>query len=170
MNEGFNRRSREHRQDLAGEYRWGDLGQNILLIVFIVGMVADVFLVKISSWQDVIPWYFRVVCFVPLFVFGWYVVQQAYKKVFQEERKGLEVITTGVYAWLRHPMYFGLLMIYLSFILLSLSVIALVIFGVAVIFYYYLCRYEEQLLIAKLGDEYKEYMMKVPMFIPRVKR
>jgi len=161
MNEGYKGRSHEHRQDLAGEYRWGDLGQNILLIVFIVGMVVDVFLVKLSSWQDVVPWYFRVVIFVPLFLFGGYVTQQAHKKVFQEKREGLMVITTGVYAWLRHPMYFGSLIIYLSFIILSLSVIALVIFGVAVVFYYYLCWYEEQLLIAKLGDEYRKYMKKV---------
>ncbi|MFH1013155.1 MAG: isoprenylcysteine carboxylmethyltransferase family protein [Thermoplasmatota archaeon] len=161
MNEGNNRKSHEHRQDLAGEYRWGDLGQNILLIIFFIGMVVDVFLVKVSSWQDVVPWYIRVVIFIPLFVFGWYVAQQAHKKVFQEERTNLMVITTGVYAWLRHPMYFGSLMIYLSFILLSFSVIALTIFGVAVLFYHYLCRYEEKLLIAKLGDEYKEYMKKV---------
>ena len=80
------------------------------------------------------------------------------------------VIKTDVFARIRHPMYFGSILTYLSFVILSLSVLALVIFIIIVIFYYYLCRYEEQVLLAKLGDEYMKYMKKVPMLIPRVRK
>ncbi len=56
MNKGHKRKSHENRKDLAGEYRWGDTGQIILLIVFVIGMISDLFLLKISdSWQNVFP-------------------------------------------------------------------------------------------------------------------
>lgn len=170
MNEGHRRKSHEHRKDLAGEYRWGDTGQLVFLIIFIIGMTSDLFLLKVSySLQDLFPWYFRILVFLPLLFIAGYFAQRADKKVFHEERKKLMVIKTDVFSRIRHPMYFGSILLYLCFVILSLSVIALVIFVSVVIFYYYLCRYEEQILIEKLGDEYKNYMKKVPMLISKFK-
>jgi protein-S-isoprenylcysteine O-methyltransferase Ste14 len=170
MTEGHKRHSHEHRKHLVGEYRWGDTGQIVLLIVFIIGILSDIFLLKISnSWQDNFPWYFRFVVFLPLFFIAGYFAQKAHKKVFQEERKKLTVIKTDVFARIRHPLYFGSILTYLSFIILSLSIIALVIFVIVVIFYYYLCRYEEKVLIEKLGDGYMNYMKSVPMLIPKLR-
>ena len=171
MCEGHKRRDHEHRKDLAGEYRWGDTGQLLLLLVFIIGMIADVFLVKISnSWQDTVPWYYRIVIFIPLLFVSGYFAQRAHKIVFEEERKELMIIKIDVFARIRHPMYFGSILTFLSFVILSLSVIALIIFIIIVIFYYYLCRYEEQLLLERLGDEYKQYMKNVPMLIPKIRK
>ncbi len=171
MCEGHKKRSHEHRKDLAGEYKWGDTGQIVFLIIFIIGMTLDLFLLKISdSWQEVIPWYFRLIIFIVLIFVAGYFSQRAIKKVFHEERKELVIIKTDVYSIIRHPMYFGSILLYLAFIVLSASSIALVIFIVVVMFYYYLCRYEEQLLIEKLGDDYWNYMKKVPMLIPRFRK
>ena len=170
MTKGHKRKSHEHRHDLAGEYRWGDTGQLLLMVVFIIGLLVDVFLIKLSdSWQTVIPWYLRVLVFLPLLVVAGYFAQRAHKIVFHEERSTLMVINTDVFARVRHPMYLGSMLTYLSFVVLSLSVVALVLFMVVVIFYYYLCRYEEHVLLTMLGDAYREYMTKVPMLIPRVR-
>ena len=170
MNKGHKRKSHENRKDLAGEYRWGDIGQIILLIVFIIGMISDLFLLKISdSWQNVFPWYFRIVLFIPLLFIAGYFAQRAHKMVFQGERDELIVIKTDVFAMIRHPMYFGSILAYLGFVILSFSVIALIVFVILVIFYFYLCRYEEQILVEKIGDKYRNYMKKVPMLIPFIK-
>ena len=170
MKKGHRRKSHENRKDLAGEYRWGDTGQILLLIVFIIGMISDLFLLKISdSWQNVFPWYFRIVVFIPLLFIAGYFAQRAHKIVFQQERDELIVIKTDVYAMIRHPMYFGSILTYLGFVILSFSVIALIVFVIVVIFYFFLCRYEEQILLEKLGDQYKNYMKKVSMFIPFIK-
>lgn len=170
MSKGYKRRSHEHRKDLAGEYRWGDTGQLVLVIVFIIGMTSDLFLLKVSDyWQDSFPWYFRIMFFIPLIFVAGYFSQKAHKKVFEEKRKKLIVIKTDVFAIIRHPMYFGYIMLYLSFVILSLSLIAIVIFIIVVIFYYFLCWYEEQLLIEKLGNEYRNYMKNVPMLIPKIR-
>lgn len=171
MVEGYKRSSHEHREDLAGEYKWGDIGQLVFVFVFIIGTILDLFLLKLSdSWQEFFLWYFRVVVFILLLLVAGYFAQRAHKKVFHEERKELMVIKTDVYAIIRHPMYFGSILTYLAFVILSASVISLVVFFVVVIFYFYLCRYEEQLLIQKLGDEYKNYMKKVPMLIPWIRK
>ncbi len=171
MKEGHKRHSYEHRKDLAGEHRWGDIGQIALLIVFIIGVSSDLFLLKISdSWQGVFPWYFRIVVFLPLVFVAGYFSQKSHKIVFKEEREELRVIENDVYAIIRHPMYLGSILTYLAFVILSLSVFSLVVFIVVVIFYYYLCRYEEQILVEKLGDQYKNYMKKVPMLIPGLRK
>jgi len=171
MVEGHKRASHEHRVDLAGEYRWGDVGQGVLFLVFIVGMVLDVFVVKVSeSWQNVFPWYFRVVVFLVVFFVGVNFMQRAHTIVFDQEREGLMVIKTGVFGMIRHPMYFGAMLMFLGFVVLSFSVFALVIFVGIVFFYYYLCRYEERLLLEKLGEDYRRYMVSVPMWFPRGRR
>jgi protein-S-isoprenylcysteine O-methyltransferase Ste14 len=169
MKKGHKRKSHEHRKDLAGEYRWGDMGQLLLLFIFIIGMSIDIFIIKISdSWQAYVPWYYRLIVFIPLLCIAGYFGQRSHKIIFEEERKKLMVINTDVYARLRHPMYFGSILTYFCFVTLSLSVIALVIFIIVIIFYYYLCRFEEQLLLEKLGDKYKLYMEKTPMLFPKI--
>ena len=170
MVEGHNRHSHEHRKDLAGEYKWGDTGQIVLAIVFVIGMLTDFFLIKLSnSWQNIFPWFLRIIVFIPIFIIAGYFAQRAHKKVFEEEKKKIIVIKTDVFARIRHPMYFGSILTFFSFLILSLSIVALVIFIVIVCFYYYLCRYEEKLLIEKLGDEYKKYMIEVPMLFPKIR-
>jgi len=171
MNKGHKRHSHEHRKDLAGEYKWGDTGQFIFIIVFIVGMISDLFLLKLSdSWQDVIPWYYRVFVFLPLFFTAGYFGQRSHRIVFKEERNKLMVIKNDVYSRVRHPMYFGSILTYLGFVVLSLSIIAFVIFIFVFAFYYYLCWYEELILIDQLGNDYKKYMKSVPMLIPKIRK
>ncbi len=171
MTNEHKRHNYEKRVDIAGEYRWGDVGQLLLLVIFIIGMVSDLFILNISrSWQNVIPWYYRVIIFVPLFLISGYLVQNGLKKVFKEERKELKVIRSGAFGIVRHPIYLGSILIFLSFTILSLFIVALIIWFVIIIFYYYLCRYEEKLLIGKLGEKYRDYMKEVPMSIPRIRR
>lgn len=171
MVEGHKRKSHEYRNDLAGEYKWGDKGQFILLIIFIIGMMLDVFLLDISDFlQKPFPWYFNFIMFFPLLFIAIYFMQKAHKIIFEEEREQLMLIDKDVFARVRHPMYFGSIMIYLAFVFLSLSLVAIIIFIIVVIFYYYNCRYEEKILIEKLGDQYRNYMKKVPMLIPKIRK
>jgi len=169
MKQGHKRHSHEHRKDLAGEYKWGDTGQMLFIFIFIIGVILDLFVLKLSNdWQELFPWYFRVLTFIPLLLIAGYFGQRSHRIIFEEERKEMMIINTDVYARIRHPMYFGSLLTYLAFLVLSLSVLGLVIFIIVFIFYYYLCCYEEQILIDKLGNEYKKYMEEVPMLFPKI--
>ena len=170
LTKGHKRKSHEHRADLAGEYKWGDTGQIVLLVFFIVGMVADVvFLHSSGDLPEIVPWYVRLIGFIPGCLAAGYFIHKSHKKVFGEHRDTLSVIDTGIYSRLRHPMYFGSVLLYLSFVFVSLSVLAMSIFLVVLIFYYYLCRYEEKVLVEQLGDQYRQYMSNVPMLIPQLR-
>ncbi|MBL1124055.1 MAG: isoprenylcysteine carboxylmethyltransferase family protein [Ignavibacteriota bacterium] len=81
--------------------------------------------------------------------------------------EGHELITTGPYKIVRHPIYsalFGLL------IVTGYSITQLWAFIIAIVFYFigtiFRTRVEEQLLIQHFGDQYEKYKKKVPAIIP----
>jgi len=54
--------------------------------------------------------------------------------------------------------------------MLSISLAAAVVWIIAIGFLNYISRYEERLLLARFGQEYKEYIREVPMWIPRLRK
>ncbi len=83
--------------------------------------------------------------------------------------EGHELITTGPYKIVRHPIYsalFGLLIVTgYSMTLLWAFIIAIVFYFIGTIFR---TRVEEQLLIQHFGDQYEKYKKKVPAIIPYI--
>jgi protein-S-isoprenylcysteine O-methyltransferase Ste14 len=82
-------------------------------------------------------------------------------------RKNQTVVTTGPYAWSRNPLYVGSLFCVLGISILAASAVALVV-GVSALAWIYgaTVRHEEAYLLRTLGDEYREYMARVPRFFP----
>jgi len=77
-----------------------------------------------------------------------------------------QLIQSGPYAWVRHPMYLGwwvsltgLVMIYHTWILLVMLIMSLVIF-------YRRARLEEQVLAEKFGEEWEAYARRSKSLIP----
>ena len=168
---GHKRKRYEKPLDIAGENAWGDLGQLILFIVFIVGIILDLVFLRVGqSFGESVPLLLRIIVALPILIISGYFVQSGLKIVFREERSKLMVIRTGVFSLVRHPIYLGSILLYLGFIILSMSVIAFGIWIIIIIFYVYISRYEENILIDKLGKEYEQYMQDVPMFIPKIRR
>ena len=79
----------------------------------------------------------------------------------------------GPYAYLRHPLYFGTLLIGAGFLVMAWSALA---FGIAALFvlvyfgYYmpYKDRIESARLEALYGDAYRRYAVAVPRLVPRL--
>ena len=92
---------------------------------------------------------------LPILIISGYLAQSGLKIVFREKRSKLMVIQTGVFSLVRHPIYLGSILLYLGFIILSMSVIAFGIWIMIIVFYVYIFRYEENILIDKLGEEYE---------------
>jgi len=80
-------------------------------------------------------------------------------------KKKQVLITNGVYAYIRHPIYAGLLLAFVGGELLvqSYLVFALIIFFIGA---YTQMKKEEKLLLAYYGDAYRKYMKKSKMFFP----
>lgn len=77
------------------------------------------------------------------------------------------LVTTGVYAAIRHPMYSGFWLMALAQLLLLPNWVAgpagLVGFG---ILFFGRVRREEQMMIAAFGDEYRAYMRRTARVLP----
>jgi protein-S-isoprenylcysteine O-methyltransferase Ste14 len=78
-----------------------------------------------------------------------------------------ELITSGPYAAVRHPIYTGIFIAMLgSAIAVSpFWLIALVLFG---IYFVYSARKEETLMMAQFPQQYPQYMNRTKMFVPLV--
>lgn len=89
--------------------------------------------------------------------------------VLLRERQSL--VTDGVYAWIRHPIYASLWLIVIAQPLL----VQHWIYGLsglptfALLFFHRLQR-EEQMMINAFGDQYRDYMRRVGAVIPRISR
>lgn len=95
-----------------------------------------------------------------LIIFGWKAIH---------ENKG-EMVTTGIYSHIRHPQYLGFLLLTLGMNLEWTTFFTFLLYPVIVVLYYKLARSEEKYSIEIYGDRYREYMKKVPMLIPRLRK
>jgi len=169
--EKYLRKSYQHRDDLSGEHRYGDIGQLIFLIIFMLVWLSDAFIFKYSIFlEQYISNYIRVPIAMIIFIIAGYLAWKGMNTVFGRKREKPHVITTGVFSVVRHPIYLAAILLYLGFILLSLSLLSGLVWIFIIIFYYVISLYEEKLLIKEFGSAYCEYMRKVPMFLPFTKK
>jgi protein-S-isoprenylcysteine O-methyltransferase Ste14 len=83
----------------------------------------------------------------------------------REEHK---LITTGIYKYIRHPMYAAHIVWAIAQILMLHNWIAGYSFFVTMLpFYFYRSRKEEEMLMEEFGEEYKEYKKRAGSLIPR---
>jgi len=91
-----------------------------------------------------------------LVVLGWREVHSAQQ----------ELVTTGLYAYVRHPQYLGFITLTLGMIVQWATLPTLLMWPLLVILYYQLAKQEEKEMEAKFGEKYRKYKSKVPMMLP----
>jgi protein-S-isoprenylcysteine O-methyltransferase Ste14 len=101
-------------------------------------------------------------------IYVWVLSKREFDRVGQNlhSKTGVTLVTTGIYASIRHPHYLGLMLFPLSIALGLKSLVSLLMALVNVIIGYWFTVEEEKALIQQFGDEYREYEARVPMFIP----
>ena len=108
------------------------------------------------------------------FAVGIYLVAKSEAAVFGRTLVGRvgkpKFITTGVYAWVRHPMYLGSLLILLGLFLATLSLLSLLVWGGLFVFFDRMATYEERDLYKILGEQYLNYQKQVPKWLLHIRR
>lgn len=98
-----------------------------------------------------------------LVFFGWRAIYQHY---WSRETGTGELVTHGIYRFIRHPQYTGFMLITLG-MMLEWATLPLIILWVALgILYYRLARREEQDMEREFGQRYLDYKARTSMFIP----
>ncbi len=112
--------------------------------------------------------YINIICAViALFLIlnGWYNI---YKKYWSKETGTGSLVKTGVYRYIRHPQYSGLLLMSFGMMAEWATLPLLILYPVIVYMYVRLAKREEKDMLVEFGDEYREYMKETKMFIPFV--
>jgi protein-S-isoprenylcysteine O-methyltransferase Ste14 len=89
----------------------------------------------------------------------------------RRSRNVQRLVTYGVFAWVRNPLYVGNFLIWIGFVIgsgvLWFLPIAVVLFAIE---YSLIVRYEEGVLESTFGEEFLAYRTRTPRWIPRPPR
>jgi protein-S-isoprenylcysteine O-methyltransferase Ste14 len=113
--------------------------------------------------------YLAMVCFVIgglLVFFGWRDIHRQYWS--KEVGRG-DLVTHGIYGYVRHPQYTGFLLITLGMLCEWLTIPLLLMWPVLLVVYLRLARVEEADMKAEFGQSYIDYKVKTGMFLPRMR-
>jgi protein-S-isoprenylcysteine O-methyltransferase Ste14 len=125
------------------------------------------------SWHQVLSWFFLTVSLVPL-PLGIYGLRARGKPSREREgdlsllafEKTTSLVTTGIYRYIRHPLYSSLLLLTWGVLFKSLSWITIPLGIAATGFLAATAWADERECIAFFGEEYRVYMQNTKMFIP----
>ena len=78
------------------------------------------------------------------------------------------MVTDGLYRFMRHPQYTGLLLFTLGWILHWPSIVTLVLWPLLVAAYVWLAGQEERRALEEFGEAYAAYSARTKRFIPFV--
>jgi protein-S-isoprenylcysteine O-methyltransferase Ste14 len=82
--------------------------------------------------------------------------------------KTTDLVTTGLYRYIRHPFYSSLLFLGWGILLKNITWIGILMAVANTVFLAVTARMEEEENIRYFGDSYREYMKQTRMFIPFV--
>ena len=72
------------------------------------------------------------------------------------------IVKSGIYSVVRHPLYLGWLLMYVAVIFFSQHWLVMIPSAAGIVFMYLICRNEDRDMIAKFGRAYENYMKSVP--------
>lgn len=158
------RRPRSH-----GFYRF--FAWEAILALFLIN--AGAWFYEPLAWNQIIAWLLLILCLIPL-VFGVHSLRTRGRPVQQREgdpsllgfEKTTTLVTTGIYRYIRHPLYSSLLLLTWGIFFKSPSAIGIFLASASTLFLVATARADEAECIQFFGAPYREYMRRTKMFIP----
>jgi protein-S-isoprenylcysteine O-methyltransferase Ste14 len=154
------------RRTEAGISHEKELAQKIIIFFVYICFIALAILPPLDfrlGWSHM-PWYVSIfgdfLAVVSFYIFYLVSKVNTYAAANVRVEKGQKVISTGVYGFVRHPMYFGALFLIVGMPLALGSWWALLLIPIPVIVLYFRIANEEKVLLRELHG-YKEYCVKV---------
>lgn len=151
-----------------GEHPFSDLGQLICAGLFLVVWAGDSFILRKSTFlSNDIPLSIRLV----ILGFAIFTAANLFKSghvVVSHEGRPNHVASTRAFRYVRHPLYLASILTYLGLTISTMSLFSLVLLVGIFIFHNYIASYEEKLLEARFGEEYRSYKKKTGKWMPRI--
>ncbi|MEK6476114.1 isoprenylcysteine carboxylmethyltransferase family protein [Catalinimonas sp. 4WD22] len=124
-----------------------------------------------ADWKDIVSF-----LGLALSTYGVIIVRLAFRQYSFKEFLGLKQLkndedeslnTEGILGAVRHPLYFGGLLIIIGFWLFAPSLANLITVIMLILYILVGIRFEERKLVAQYGEAYKKYQEEVPMLFPK---
>jgi protein-S-isoprenylcysteine O-methyltransferase Ste14 len=154
-----------------GFYRF--FAWELILALFLLNV--DAWFQAPFSWHQLISWFLLILSLLIL-VFGIHSLRSRGKPSRQREgepqllafEKTSTLVTTGIYRYIRHPLYSSLLLLAWGIFFKAPSGLGLVLALGATVFLVLTARADEAECTSYFGSDYQEYMKRTRMFIPNV--
>ena len=141
----------------------------LMPIIFMVIWILDTNFFRISTILDnYIPLLLRVILFVVVLVLALSFIQISHNTLFKNHEPPSSLLDKGILGRTRNPMYFGILLIYVALIFLSISLISIGVFFLIFLVYNKMAVFEENILEEKFGNEFLDYKKRVPKWFPKI--
>jgi len=152
-----------------GEHPWGDVGQVILFLCFMIVWVGDSFFLRVSTFASAyLPLSIRLLVMILSMAIVVFLAKSGHA-VTSHEHRPRGVVSTGAFRYVRHPLYLASLLFYFG---LAVSTACLFSFGLLLVmffFYDYIASYEENVLEGKYGEDYLLHKKNTGKWIPSFK-
>ncbi len=157
-------------------YRFYRLGFNLLSIIFLAGIFYLLFFRQQANYIFLSSAWSKAVA-VLLLLTGGIISVLAFRSYDLQEFTGIKqlvekihrpsiLVVTGLNAYVRNPLYFGLILFVLGFFLWQPTQMNLVSLLIIYAYIYIGVKLEERKLLEEFGEEYRLYQSRVRMLIP----
>jgi len=143
-----------------GIYRFFSF-ESILVLVL---LCAPVWFTDPWRWNQIISWV-MLMGSIPLPVHGFRALHAAGKPDGQFENT-TALVTTGVYRFIRHPLYASLMLVGTGVFFKDINFVTGICAFVNIIALMVTAKTEEREMLEKFGEEYERYMKRTKMFVP----
>ncbi|MHA1169572.1 MAG: methyltransferase family protein [Candidatus Hodarchaeales archaeon] len=146
------------------------------LIFFLIWFLDSFFVKFLVNISELVPLVIRAVVAVMVLGISFFLMKKSHDSLFEErntskqENQGHQhpsrVITTGIMSHVRHPLYLGTVLFYLSFALVTLSIISIITCIIIFVIYDRMASFEEKQMEKMFGKEYSNYKQQVSKWLP----
>jgi protein-S-isoprenylcysteine O-methyltransferase Ste14 len=155
-----------------GEHPYGDLGQLILLVIYLAVWVGDSFFLHYSTFlAQYLPLALRLLIMALALATAFFLVKSAHVVISHGNHGRLpqSLVITGAFRYVRHPLYLGCILVYFGLAVATASLISLALLSAMAFFYDFLATYEEHLLENLFGESYRTYQQKTGKWLPKIR-
>jgi len=159
-----------HNRKSHGFYRFFAF-QGILILLF---LNIPYWIKNPFSPLQLLSWILLIVS-IPFVIQGFFLLRKQGDLKFNENRKKnfsfentTNLVTTGIYKYIRHPLYSSLLLLAWGAFLKHISLSTTIVVLLTTVSLFFAAKMEERENIKYFGESYKEYMKKSRMFLPYI--
>ncbi len=112
-------------------------------------------------------WAFVMVASSAVIFFGLFLISKGWSAIHSSNG---ELVTEGIYRYVRHPQYLGLIVVTVGLLIQWPTILTIAMWPVLVLMYYRLAKREEKEALGVFGERYEDYKRHTPMFLPSMRQ